>query len=319
MVIVNHQQLSFDIYSELEPFLDRFPQYVIKEDKLQSCSPFRSERHPSFAVNLENGTWIDSGAVGDFRKGNFITLLSFLREEQYEDTSDYLINMYSPLKADTDDLHLDLAFLTEKNNSDDLKVFSKEELKAFAYRSRYLASRGISEEVQRLFRVGYDPEHKAVAMSWCDVYGNVVNIKFRSITDKRFWYAGGQRIKGHLYGNHVYSACGIPILAITESEIDCMRLWTLGIPAVALGTAHVSSEQGRLLLNSGAEEVVIATDNDTAGKECGKQIEAMLVGQARLTYFNFCRDSAKDISDLTDKEIINGYSERKALKIIQNS
>lgn len=319
MIVVNHQQISFDIYSEIEPYLDRFAQYVIRDDKLQSCSPFRSERHPSFAVNLENGTWIDSGAVGEFRKGNFISLLSFLREEQYEDTSDYLINMYSPLKADTDDLHLDLGFLSEKENQDDLKIFSKEELKPYAFRSSYLESRGICEEAQRLFRVGYDPEHKAVAMCWCDISGNVVNIKFRSVTDKRFWYSGGQRIKNHLYGNHLYSTCDIPILAVTESEIDCMRLWSLGIPAVAFGTANVSKRQGLLLLNSGAEEIVIATDNDKAGRECGKQVERLLVGHSRLTYFKFVRNDAKDISDLKDYEILSGYSEREALKIIHNN
>lgn len=314
MITVSQQPLDVAIYTELEPYLDQFGQYVLRDDKLQSCSPFRSERHPSFAVNLENGTWIDSGATGEYRKGHFITLLSFLREEPAEDTCEYLFSIYSPFKRDADDLHLDMGFLSQQE-SQPMKVYSAAELSKYAYRSSYLKQRGITEEVQRLFRVGYDPQHKAVAMCWCDAEGQVVNIKFRSVTDKRFWYAGGQRIKEHLYGLHAFTQEKTKVLTVTESEIDCMRLWSVGIPAVAFGTANVSKTQGRKLLNSGVEEIVIATDNDDAGRHCGKQLEKLLVGAVKVTYFNFNGSNAKDISDLSDAEILHGYSERKSLNI----
>ena len=312
---VNDQQLSIDVYVELEPYLDRFPQYVLRDEKLQACSPFREERHPSFAVNLENGSWIDSGAVGDFRKGNFISLLAFLREESYEDTCDYLINIYSPLKADENDLHLNMNFLTANTSAAPLKVFTADELKPYAFRSTYLQQRGISEEVQRDFRVGYDPKRSAVAMCWCNQAGDVVNIKFRRVADKHFWYAGGQRIKEHLYGIHVYNRNTNSAVAITESEIDCMRLWTVGIPALALGSANTSKEQGLLLRNCGATEFIIATDNDAAGKQCGKKLEALLVGTFKVSHFNFPRKDAKDISDLTDEEIISGYTKRRSVEL----
>lgn len=313
MLTVNNQQIDVDIGVELECFLDRFPQYVIRDDKLQSCSPFRDERHPSFAVNLENGTWIDSGAVGEYRKGAFVSLLAFLREEPIEDTCDYLISVYSPFTKDADDLHLDMSFLSSAESHSD-KIYTAEELQPYAFRCSYLQGRGISEVVQRHFRVGYDPSKKAVAMCWCDQDGNVVNIKFRSVTDKRFWYAGGQRIKEHLYGLHAFTQCNSDFLVVTESEIDCMRLWTHGIPAVAFGTANVSKTQGTKLLNSGVNEIVIATDNDVAGRHCGEQLEQLLVGAFKVTYFNFQGTSAKDISDLSDAEIIKGFSDRKALK-----
>lgn len=315
MITVNHQPLSVDIPAELEVYLDKFPQHLIRDDKLQSCSPFRQESHPSFAVNLENGTWIDSGATGEYRKGNFISLLAFLREEPLEDTCEYLISIYSPLKQDADDLHLDMSFL-QPAEQESLKVYSTDELKQYAYRSDYLQKRGISEEVQRLFRVGYDPQHKAVAMCWCDADGQVVNIKFRSVTDKRFWYAGGQRIKEHLYGLHACTQQTVDVLTVTESEIDCMRLWSVGIPAVAFGTANVSQTQGAKLLNCGVQEIVIATDNDNAGRHCGKQLEQLLVGAVKVTYFNFVDNNAKDVSDLKNTDILYGFAHRKPLKII---
>lgn len=314
MILVNNSQLAVDYYEELEPHLDRFPRYVIRDNKIQSCSPFREDRNPSFAVNLDNGTWIDSGATGEFHKGHFITLLSFLREESAEDACDYLHNAYSALLQDVSDLKLDLSYL-DKPENESLKIFNSEELKAFAFRHSYLKQRGISEEVQQLFRVGYDPVRKAVAMCWTDVDGEVVNIKFRSVSSKHFWYADGQRIKNHVYGYSVFRKAPSDVLAIVESEIDCLRLWTEGIAAVALGSAHLSVPQVGILFNSGVKEVVIATDNDKAGERCAKHIEETFVGTFNISRFNFNGSDAKDVSDLTTSEIILGFEGRKSIKL----
>ncbi|MFW8618686.1 toprim domain-containing protein [Enterococcus innesii] len=314
MITVNNVNLAVDYCEELEPYLDKFSRYAIRDNKLQSCSPFREDRNPSFAVNLDNGTWIDSGATGEFHKGHFITLLSFLREESAEDTCDYLHNVYSPLLQDVSDLHLDLSYL-EKPKTDELKVFTAEELQKFAFRHSYLEQRGISEEVQQLFRVGYDPVRKAVALCWTNQSGEIVNIKFRSINTKQFWYADGQRIKNHVYGYSIFQKAPSDVLAIVESEIDCLRLWTEGIASVALGSAHLSQPQTKILFNSGVSEIVVATDNDGAGERCAKQIEETFVGTFNISRFNFNDSNAKDVSDLTTSEIVLGFESRKVISL----
>lgn len=316
MIFINKQNLNVDFYSELEPYLDQFPQYVLRDNKIQSCSPFRIDRNPSFAVNLENGTWIDSGATGEYHKGHFLSLLSFLREESVEDTSEYLLRMYSPLLKEESDLHLDMTDFGQSSKQETLKIFSADELKQFAFRHPYLSRRGISEEVQQQFRVGYDSDKRAVAMCWCDAVGEVINIKFRSVDTKHFWYSNGQRIKNHLYGYHHFINNSAAIVTITESEIDCMRLWTLGIPAVALGTAHISQQQTELLFKLNVEELVIATDNDAAGRECARTLEEIFAGTYRVTYFDFDNTTAKDISDLSSDEITLRYENRKCLEFV---
>lgn len=316
MIFINKQNLNVDFYSELEPYLDQFPQHVLRDNKIQSCSPFRIDRNPSFAVNLENGTWIDSGATGEYHKGHFLSLLSFLREESVEDTSEYLLRMYSPLLKEESDLHLDMTDFGQSSKQETLKIFSADELKQFAFRHPYLGKRGISEEVQQQFRVGYDSDKRAVAMCWCNADGDVVNIKFRSVDTKHFWYANGQRIKNHLYGYHNFIKNSAAIVTITESEIDCMRLWTLGIPAVALGTAHISQQQVELLFKLNVEELVIATDNDAAGRECARTLEEIFAGTFRVTYFDFDNTISKDISDLSSDEITLRYENRKCLEFV---
>lgn len=302
MISVKGQNLNIDVQEELEPYLDRFDQYKIRDDKLQARSPFREDSHPSFAVNLENGSWIDSGAVGNYHKGHFIQLLAFLREEEVEETAEYLLDIYSFERLDTSSLKLDMSGLVVQ---EELPFIPEEQLQQYAYRSPYLGHRGISEAVQKLFRVGYDRKNKAVVMPHTDSHGNVINIKFRSVQKKQFWYSGGQKVKNYLYGLYQCRQVMLPILYVVESEIDCMRLWTEGIPAVALGTAHMSRRQQVALLTSPAETLVIATDNDSAGEQCAKQIATALSGYMNVGRLVFPDGAIKDICDMSAEQLRN--------------
>lgn len=300
MVIVNGTEIAVDIYVELEPYLSQFDSYRIREDKLQSCSPFRPDRHPSFAVNLENGTWIDSGGVGSLHKGNFVMLLSYLRNESTETVSEYLLNLYSLERREISSLKLDTSWLAKEI---EIPYITKDQLKQYAFRHSYLAGRGISEEVQRMFRIGYDKDKKAVVMPHTDSEGNIVNIKFRSVNRKQFWYANNNPVKNYLYGLNQCIQYGATKVWIVESEIDCMKLWTNGVPAIALGTAHCSWRQLKILLSSQIETVVIATDNDEAGKECAEFLKKELVGKIETEFLEYPSKEIKDIGDMDANQI----------------
>lgn len=302
MILVGAYKLDIDIYQELEPYLHMFTDYRVRDDKLQSCSPFRQDNHPSFAVNLLNGSWIDSGAVGEYHKGHFITLLSYLRNETAENTTEYLLDLYSVERKEADTLQLDVEWLKPATT---LNLFlGQEELRKYAFRHSYLGNRGITEEIQRLFRVGYCRETEAVVMPHTDKLGNIVNIKFRSVKNKKFWYAHGQPVKYHLYGLYQCIIANAQKVWIVESETDCMRLWSEGYHAVALGTAHISNKQIKLLLNSPVDSLVIATDNDSAGRECCEHLKHIFAGTFDISVLKF-PGGVKDICDMTSQQIKN--------------
>lgn len=301
MITVGTETLSIPVLEELEPYMEQFDKAVVRDDKLQSCSPFRHDQHPSFAVHLENGSWIDSGATDDHRKGHFIQLLAFLRQEEAEDTVDYLINKYSIRKLDADVLRVDMSWLHPKPKP---KIFFTEDLQQYAYRHPYLSNRGISEDVQRLFRVGYCKDSQAVVMPWADINSQVINLKYRAVNSKRFWYhKEGQRVKYHCYGLDKVQEKQCKTVWLVESEIDCLRLWTLDIPAIAFGTANISKQQESLLRNSTAETLVIAVDNDRVGREFKQKLTSLFLGAKELKEVLFPSDNIKDISDMTDDQI----------------
>ncbi len=263
---VRNVEVPINIWAELEPYLDHFGDYRIRGDKLQACSPFRYERHPSFAVNLENGTWIDSGSPTDlYHKGNFVALLAYLRQEEYQDTEMYLFQAYHIMLEDTERLQLKIDLQQKSTVGVTYEWFK--DFKQLQFRHPYLLKRGVTKEVQRLFCIGFDKEHEAIAMPWFNSDKKVINVKFRSIRYKQFFYLqDGQLTRNYVYGLPQCKALGYKDVAIVESEIDCMYMWSNGIPAVAMGHAGINKNQIQLLLNAGIETVTFASDNDEAGE-----------------------------------------------------
>lgn len=305
-MLIRDHELDVDISEELEPYIDVFSRPVVRGNKFQACSPFREEASPSFAVNLESGVWIDSGAVDDrWMKGNFTKLLAYLMGVTYEEAETYLIEKYRMIFDDVDSLTLNVQLEQEET----YRELTLDELEPYAYRSPYLANRGISERIQRAFKIGYDNEGKALVIPWLNKDGQLINIKFRSVKKKVFWYSSdGQPIKQHVYGLHFIHRMKVTRVFMVESETDALYLWTHGIPAIALGSASLSGKQEDLIINSPIEELVLAFDNDNAGIRARENVEKRLLGKLQLWNMPI-PDGCKDINDI-DSKILVAETER---------
>lgn len=310
MIEIAGQQLEIDVREELEDYIDHFKKMRIRDCKLQSCSPFRIEKTPSFAVNLDNGSWVDSGADDEkYRKGHFIELLAFLMGVTLDEVESYLVSKYGLILKDTDSLQLNLNLSLGEAEK---KVFNQDDLKPYMFRHPYLTSRGISEKTQRAFKIGYDANSNAVVIPWMDKNGQIINMKFRSVDTKRFFYIkGGQRIKDHLYGLNFIYRLKCTEAVIVESETDCMYLWSMGIPSIACGTASLSETQSELLKQSPLESVILGTDNDVAGIRFKNYLKEHLVGKLKV-YDIEIPTQYKDINDMPPnlvKAVINAKQE----------
>lgn len=292
---------QLDILEELEPYLSEFPQYSIKGMELISSSPFREDNSPSFSLNLDTGLWIDFGSQGGFTgKGNFYSLMANLTGEDYEDIEQ---QYYQVVNGKLDEINkLELKVRLPEASPEPV-VFDLGDFNYWEYQSNYLSNRGITEKAQQAFKVGYDKDNSSIALPIFDIDGNLVNIKFRNVNQKQFYYLhGGQPSSHHLYGGHMVkklgsSRVGVPRVFITESEIDALYLWSYGLPAVALSTARLSRRQEELLGLLGVEELILAFDNDSAGKQVFGDAVKRLLGKFKL-YQLVLPKEAKDVNDL---------------------
>jgi DNA primase len=302
MIAIRRNEVEYELPVDILEELDNYEwnRARVKSNEMVACSPFREEKSPSFSINLETGQWIDFGSTDYYGKGNIISLLSYLRAETPSEVEDYLLEKYGIDLSDTDKLSLNVDFNIDTKVE---TIIDTETYKQYAYRSPYLAGRGISEKVQRAFKVGFDTKSNSVAFAWHDVKGNMVNIKFRSTKSKQFYYyPEGQQLRNHVYGLHFIYRMGCETVYLVESEIDCLYLWSNGIPAIALGGSKISDKRKQLILRSPIKNLVIATDNDEVGKEIREKVIKLFVGYKELHDF-ILPNNVKDVNDLKPEQL----------------
>jgi DNA primase len=260
-------------------------------DKIHACCPFRDESTPSFVVFLDKGNWVDMGfARPGYEKGDFITLLAYLKGTDREAISRYLIRKYMALDVEGLALKLKLTLTPSPYPIMDSAVLDN------LHPCEYLFRRGIDYKTQERFRVGYHAFKKAAVLPWFDTKGNLVNVKYRAVEGKAFQCAdGGQHLNGHLFG--WAQSLGTDRLFVTEAEIDSLYLAANGYTSVALGTAHLSPAQEKLIIKHPAKTLIIATDSDKAGEKCANDIARRLGGYKVVERFQF-PDNCKDVNDV---------------------
>ncbi|UIJ64497.1 toprim domain-containing protein [Bacillus cereus] len=298
-VKIRDQSINVDIEYELRQHIWTNERW--SSDKLMAASPFRYEHTPSFFVNLDgnySGTWKDSGAFdNEWESGNFTKLLSYLRNETYEETEEYLLEMYG-VEYGYDNLVLKPPKFRIDNGR---KALNFGRLQEYAYRHPYLGQRGISEEVQRQMKIGYDRFRQTVVIPWFDTNGRLANIKYRKVSSKVFWYEkDGKPIGDLIYGLHLAYKRNIKRAVYCEAEIDAMSFMTAGIFGLANGGSSFNQRKAEQILKSPIEELVIVADNDPAGEKLRKELEKYLNGKIRLT--NGYVSGYKDANEALVKE-----------------
>jgi DNA primase len=277
---IRGQDVAVDIRTELEQFNWTRPKW--SADKLIAASPFRYDKTPSFFVNFTGeyaGCFGDSGAYDkEWESGNFTKLMSFLRNETYEETEEYLLGEYGVPSDGTGAITLRPVSLRIQRFR---QLLSADVLAQYTEDYAYLKNRGISERVQRQMGVLYDSQGKAAVLPWRTADGRMANVKYRKTYGKTFWYQkGGRPIRELVYGIERAEQTTV----ICEAEIDAMSWMEAGYSAVAVGGASFNSWKRDVILRSPIEELIIATDNDKAGGKLRREIEAMMRGHVRLRH-----------------------------------
>lgn len=257
-------------------------------DKFIASSPFRTDDDtPSFFVDLREdsdyyGCWHDFGGTDpEWTSGNFTKLLSYLMDVTYEEAAEYLQHKYG-----TDDKQHDTYTLrrvrlsAEKPKKSVLEIRLLEE---YRHGHPYLSTRCISVEAQREMQTGYFPYKNAVTIPWFGPTGELLNVKYRSVSEKKFWYAkGGRPTRDLVYGIDNIYRYRYRRAAIVEAEIDALTLMSAGIPAVATGGAAFNEEKASVIIRSPIEELIVMADHDGVGQQFKRDVIRMLGGDLRV-------------------------------------
>lgn len=306
IIKIRGHEVDVDITSELEAY-DWGYNARWTSDKLIAASPFRYDNQPSFYVNLEGeyaGVFGDSGAVDDeYASGGFVKLLAYLRGEGEQETADYLLGEYGILYAieEGEDIRLPEVRLDRRTKH----VVIPSETVTTAI-SPYLSRRGISDDVQRLYGVGYNERHVGfTAIPWFTADGRMANVKYRRTRGKTFFYEkGATPIRSLVYGLNVINETRTDMAVLCEGEIDVLSWATAGIPAIACGGASISNEQIDAIKRSSIRRLILGADNDAAGARLNEFVRRKLSGYVEL--FTIDYERYNDANDVLISEGVEG-------------
>lgn len=260
------------------------------------------ERKPSFGINK------DTGIGHCFTCGEVKTLpevISFCFG--YRDSGsygwDWLLRNYLTIAVeDRKDIKLDLSRDTIQHKTSQQYV-SEEELASYRYIHPYLEKRGITDEsIIELFDLGVDLKNHMITFPNRDKYGRCTFVAKRSYRTKFFQYPKSS--EKDVYGIYeLYQQTPFPKeVWITESMIDCVRLWQVGRYACALNGLG-TKRQFEQLSKMPCRLFILATDMDEAGQKARSRIRDnvhnKLFAEVYLPY------GRKDIGECCDEELLN--------------
>jgi DNA primase len=170
----------------------------------------------------------------------------------------------------------------------------------------YLLSRKITEEAMEYFNLGFSDIQKMTMVPLHSPDGLLVGVIGRSIEGKSFKNSPNLPRNKTMFNLHRAKREGGTIIVV-ESSFDAIRLWQAGYPNAVATLGGSISDVNLNNLNRYASTIIIMTDNDKAGRALGGAIAGRLRNKnilwASFDYDCVYPHDAKDVGDLTDKEI----------------
>lgn len=173
-------------------------------------------------------------------------------------------------------------------------------LQKYQYYHNYMWTRKLSKEIVDLFEVGYDPERDTLVFPVRDEYGKLVFITRRSV--KAHFFMIPKEVEKPVYLLYYILQHHINSIAVCESQINALYLWSIGIPSVALfgtGTPY----QYELLKKSGIRVFNLYFDGDSAGEKGAYRFQRAMSDDVIINKYQL--PVGKDVNDLTKEEVYN--------------
>lgn len=264
------------------------------------------ESQPSCGILLHDrgGTKLHkAGTVHCFTCGETHTLEEMIshvfgKEDRGHFGKEWLLQNFQILS--TEDISFDYEFSIEP------KKVKEVEYKSFKQYHPYFVKRGISQKVADAFDLGYDEYTKSVTLPLFDKNGKCIMVIRRALDSHTYINTSGSSKTDSLFGiNIVYrllpKLVDKSFLFIVEGPFDVLKMWQNGLPAVGIMQASVSETQMKLIERLPFQKVVIATDNDVAGKDVAKKIAKRLARSKSIFMLKYPH-GVKDPGDLTSEQ-----------------
>lgn len=166
---------------------------------------------------------------------------------------------------------------------------AESELLLYKGKHTYLTNRGINEETQREFEIGYDPFWKRVTIPIRNEDGELVSIVGRGIFDDiqpKYYFYNTFKKGNVLYNLHRVKE-SFPVsqsLILVEGTLDCMWMYQIGYNnVVASFGCNVTKTQAGLIAKN-CRQLFCLYDGDTAGTDGRVRVDELLGNRIKVKH-----------------------------------
>jgi DNA primase len=311
----DYSRIDYDLlYADLdwEPVQSNGP-----EDKGYCFYPWQMHKHGDttgkLAINRDKGVyncWVCGG-------GTLPTLISALKDCSYEDAVAYLFSFAASDKASPQEFYEKVAGLLEpvKIVEKTLPYFNPDVLEPWEIDHEWFASRDISSEVRKYFRLGFNGNSRTFKPGLGTYEGPAIILphfwKGKLVGWQNRWLDNEGSRPGWVakYTNTTgfpreFTVWGFAFSAVqsqrpilVESVPTALRLISTGRPAMATFGSQITEEQLRLLrgFQSG---ILLAPDNDGAGTKWLQTAKEYLQRYIEVGTIPCVKGEGSDLGDL---------------------
>jgi hypothetical protein len=289
---------------------------------VHSCLLDRVERHhangdahPSAALNVDKKVYVcySGGWSGDL----FHLVMKLEGKEAFADVLPEVGKFLTGATSDTETIRADLdrIFTGPDAYALNLPAYADTVLDAFDKSHPYWASRGITPEVQKLLRLGYDErEHRIVFPHF--VCGTLVGWQKRVIPGEtvpdfpKYRSSPGLPKAETLYGHDLAMPDGKPRdggVIVVESPMSVAKGYSIGLlPGSVVATFGAKVTEGQIALLREHSKVIVWFDADPAGMAGERRLLEAL--HRHTETFRVTPTKGKDMADLADLDDFARYT-----------
>jgi len=251
-------------------------------DRVLAQCPFHADLDPSFSVNLATGLWFCFGCGA---KGNAKTFAKKMRMGDITTPPPSMGRVRDRVKA----LRGKQDYEPPAEASITTMYPGEEVWKNF---------RDVDAAAVRRWELGYDPMADALLIPVRAANRAPIGIIRRYLAplpdQPKYRYPFGFPRKSTVYGLHLITG---PWAVLVEGSLDAVAVDSIGYPCVAMLGSRVSEDQAAAMRRVGITTLVLAFDNDEAGRKAQAESHRTLKGFRRLpvSWDGFV---AKDVAEL---------------------
>ena len=174
---------------------------------------------------------------------------------------------------------------------------------------QYVLNRGITKEMAKIWRLGYNKAFQRVMMPEIDRRNRLVGYSQRAIGKPKgdfpkYLFNTGFVKMNFLYGEHLITADRGDIILV-EGQFDALKIYQAGYNVLALRGSELSVVQARKIIEllPAGRKVILMMDGDDAGRKITVQAFEMLKDDVQVIKRTL--KEGEDPGDLNTKQILD--------------